>query len=360
MRVTKLEIDLDKFNNNIKKIKEYTNKELMPVIKANAYGTYINKRLDIINQFNIVAVALVDEGIQLRKDGYKNEIFILNQPSKEEIENIEQYRLTIGLSSKEFLEEIINKNITIHLEIETGMNRTGIKIDELDYFLNRIANSKLKIDGIYSHFSSADFDDDYTKKQIDIFEKSIKIINSHNINPKYIHISASNGILNYKIDITNIVRPGIIMYGYEPFKGANKVIDIEPIATYKTKIPYIKNSHKGEKIGYSQKYTCDKDMIIATIPIGYADGYRRDLSNKGEVLVNNKKCRILGNICMDSCMIDITEANAQVGDEVILFDNKNILLDEIADICDTINYEILCTISNRVQRIFKGGNNETN
>ena len=360
MRATKLEIDINKYLNNIKKIKKYTNKEIMPVIKGNAYGTYINKRIDIINKFNIVAVALVDEGINLREDGYKNEIFILNQPSIDELDLIEKYNLTIGLSSKEFLEKSLDRNIKVHLEIETGMNRTGIKLEELDYFINRINNSKIKIEGIYSHLSSADFDEDYTNNQIKQFEKAYNIVKSHNIEPKYIHISASNGILNYKIDFTNITRPGLIMYGYEPYPDAYETLDVEPIATYKTAITYIKNSNKGDKIGYSQKYTCEKDMIIATIPIGYADGYRRSLSNKGYVLVNNTRCRILGNVCMDSCMIDVTEANAKVGDEVILFDNINIKLDEIADICDTINYEILSTINERVPRVFIGGENETN
>ena len=204
MRATKLEIDINKYLNNIKKIKEYTNKEIMPVIKGNAYGTYINKRIDINNKFNIVAVALVDEGINLREDGYKNEIFILNQPSIDELDLIEKYNLTIGLSSKEFLEKSLDRNIKVHLEIETGMNRTGIKLEELDYFINRINNSKIKIEGIYSHLSSADFDEDYTNNQIKQFEKAYNIVKSHNIDPKYIHISASNGILNYKIDFTNI------------------------------------------------------------------------------------------------------------------------------------------------------------
>ena len=352
MRQTKLEIDINKFKENIDSIKKFTNKEIMPVIKANGYGTYINKRLDVINEFNIVAVALVHEGVALREEGYEKEIFILNQPAIEDIEQIEKYNLTIGLSSKEFLENILDKDIKVHLEIETGMNRTGIKLEDLDYFINIISNSKIQIEGMYTHLSSADFDSNYTNKQIYLFQKALEIAKSHNLELKYIHVAASNGILNYKIDFTNIVRPGLIMYGYEPFKGSNNILPVKPIATFKTEITYIKKSKVGDKIGYSQKYTCDKDMIIATIPIGYADGFRRSLSNKGYVLVNNTRCKILGNICMDSCMIDITEANAKVGDEVILFDNENITLDEISELCDTINYEILCTINERVPRIF--------
>ena len=354
MRNTRLEINTEQFIKNIDRIKDYSkDKIIMPVIKANGYGTYINKRVDILDMFQIVAVALVDEGIAIRKEGYQGEIFVLNQPAIEEIDLIEEYNLTIGLSSIEFLDKCSNRNIKVHLEIETGMNRTGIKLNDLESFLNKALESSFIIEGVYTHLSSADFDQDYTNKQIDTFKEAVSYLKNNNIILKYIHISASNGILNYKIDIANTIRPGIIMYGYEPFIGAKKIIPVEPIAKLKTNITYIKNSNINDKIGYSQKYTCPNDMIIATIPIGYADGYRRSLSNKGYVLVNNVRCKILGNICMDSCMIDVTDANAKVGDEVILFDEYNITLDELSNICETINYEILCTINERVPRIFK-------
>ena len=138
MRPTVMEVDTNEFNNNIEKIKNYVgNKTLMPVIKANAYGTYINKDIDVINKFNIVAVALVDEAIELRKNGYKNEIFVLNQPYFEEIENIVKYDVTVGISDDLFLEKIlnINDNIKVHIEIETGMNRTGVKIENLKKYI---------------------------------------------------------------------------------------------------------------------------------------------------------------------------------------------------------------------------------
>ena len=352
MRNTKLEINITKFLNNIEKIKNKNpDKIIMPVIKANAYGTYINKQIDIINNFDIVATALVNEGVELRKEGYIGEIFILNQPDIEEIELIKQYDLIIGLSSIEFINKAISEPIRVHLEIETGMNRTGIKLEDLDKYVSIIKNSNIKVEGIYTHLSSADFDKEYTNNQINLFKQALD--QTKNIfNYKYIHISASNGILNYNVDFANTIRPGLIMYGYEPFKGANNIIDVEPIATLKTKITFIKDSKVLDKIGYSQKYECPKDMIVATIPIGYADGYRRALSNKGYVVVNNTRCQILGNICMDSCMIDVTDANAKVGDEVILFDDKDVTLDELADICQTINYEIISAINERVPRVF--------
>ena len=148
----------------------------MPIIKANAYGTYINKNIDLIRNFEIVGVAKVQEGIELRKIGYQNEIFVLNQPSIKELDDIYNYRLVIGLSSREFL-DAIDREITIHLEIETGMNRTGIKIEELELFLKNCQKKPyINIEGIYTHFSSADTDIEYTKKQYNTFLEAVKIV----------------------------------------------------------------------------------------------------------------------------------------------------------------------------------------
>lgn len=357
MRPTVMEVDIDKFNKNINKIKKYVgDKIIMPIIKANAYGTYINKNIDIINRFDIVAVAMVDEAIELRNLGYENEIFVLNQPYFEEIENIIKYNITIGISDNYFLEKMltIEKNVKVHLEIETGMNRTGIKIENLKNFVNRIKKNKnIIVEGCYTHLSSADCDKNYTNKQLEIFRDAVKFVEDEFNTIKYVHSSASNGLINYNDNISNVVRPGIIMYGYESFKNARKKIDVEPICKLKTKIIFIKEVEKDTSISYSRKFVTKNKMKIATIPIGYADGLRRQLSNKGTVIVNNQKVPIIGNICMDSCMIDVTDIeNVGVGTEVYIWDNNLRKLEDIANECDTINYEILSTISYRVQRIF--------
>lgn len=354
MRATVMEVSIDNFNHNIDEIQKYVgNKELMPVIKANGYGTYINKKIDVINRFNIVCVATISEGVELRKEGYKKDIFILNQPYIDEIDDIIENDLIIGISDIVFIKELINRNkeVRVHLEIETGMNRTGIKYDELDKFIELIKNSKLKVEGIYTHLSSADIDIEYTNRQLDIFSKAVNKIKKE-FNIKYIHSNASNGLLNYKEGPTNLVRPGIIMYGFESFEGVNKLIDIKPICKLKTKIIFLKDVEKGESISYSRTYKANKKIKVATIPIGYADGLRRSLSNKGYVVVNNKKAPIIGNVCMDSCMIDVTGLDVSIGTDVYIWDNDNITLDDIANECNTINYEIMSTISYRVPRIF--------
>jgi alanine racemase len=355
MRATRLEVDLNKFNNNINQIKEMCpNKTIMPVIKANAYGTHINHHIKTLRQFEIVAVAMVEEGIVLRDVGYEGEIFILNQPSMNEIEEIEEYSLTIGISDKNFLLECINRNSSfpVHIEIETGMNRTGVNLNDLESFMELLLESNLKIEGIYTHLSSADFDQEYTEKQIATFKQALEYIQSKVNKLKYIHVSASNGILNYPLDFTTLVRPGIIIYGYEPYKGALAQYNFKPITKYKTNITFLKECKRGDAISYSQTYICPKDMKVATIPVGYADGFKRILSNRGYVMVNGKKVPIIGTVCMDGCMIDVTNVDAKVGDDVVIWDNENITVEEIAELCNTINYEILSTVSDRVPRVF--------
>lgn len=347
-----LEVNLKKFKNNIKKIKDYVgDKTLMPVIKANGYGSFIQERIDILNMFNIVAVANVSEAIKIRKIGYDKDIFVLNQPSVCDIENIHNYDISVGISEKSFIEKI-NLPIKVHLEIETGMNRTGIFYDQLDDYIELIKNNKnINVVGIYTHLSSADNDMEYTNKQLSIFHDALELLKNH-FTFQYIHSEASNGLLKCMSNDTNTVRPGLVMYGYETFSGMKNIIPVEEILRLKSKIIYLKKVSKGSAISYNQKYIAPKDLVVATIPIGYADGYRRSFSNKAFIVVNGKKCPVLGNVCMDSCMIDVTGCDCQVEDEVYIFDNELVTLDELSEIAGTISYELMCNISNRVHRMF--------
>ena len=353
-RPTYMEINLENLDFNIKEIKKKVGKniEVMPVLKANGYGTHINKNLNILNKFNIVAVANVDEAIEIRKTGYKKNIFVLNQPSNDEISKIIKYNIIVGICSYEFIKKAssMKSKIIVHLELETGMGRTGINIDSIEEFIRKIPNNVV-VEGIYTHFSSADYDYDYTNMQLKKFNEGVlrakKILSSI----KYVHAASSNGILNFPNSHFNMVRPGIILYGYESSKDTYNKINLKPVASLKSKIIFLKELNKNEKISYGGTYITNKKTKVATIPIGYADGYRRCLSNDFYVIINEKKAPIIGNICMDSFMVDVTEIkDVKIGDEVILFDNENIKLEDIADKCGTINYEILCTISSRVPR----------
>ena len=355
-RPTIMEIDLKAFLNNIEKIKKFVDKDvkIMPVIKANGYGTYINTRLDVLNRFDIVALATVDEGAYIRKLGYKKEIFILNQPYVSEISKIIENNLVVGISSDSFAKALgeTGKEVKVHIEIGTGMGRTGINPKRAIEYLDSL-NSNIKVEGVYTHLSSADSDDEYTKKQLESFKLAVKSI-KEKIPLKYVHSHASNAILNFaEMGYYNLVRPGLIMYGYPSDFETCKKIELAPVAKLKSKITFLKTVKEGTSIGYNRSFVTSKETKVATIPIGYADGLRRSLSNKGEVVINGKKAKIIGKICMDSFMADVTDFDdINVGDEVYIWDNKNIKLEEISDLCGTINYEILCCISSRVPRVF--------
>ena len=355
-RPTVMEVNLKNFEYNISKIQEMVgnNVKIMPVIKANGYGTYVNKRLDILNKFEIVAVATVDEGVYLRNLGYTKEIFVLNQPFEAEIDKIIEYNIVVGISSYSFAEKLAetNKDVTIHVEIGTGMGRTGIHPYKVDAYLNSLAKN-IHVEGIYTHLSSADIDDDYTKKQLKSFNDAVKTAKEILGDIKYIHAAASNGIVNYPESHFNLVRPGIIIYGYAAADDTLEKIDIKPIAKLKSKITYLKTVKEGTSIGYSRSFITKRETKVATVPIGYADGMRRTFSNGWEVLIRGKRAPIIGKVCMDGFMVDVTDVeDVTLGDDVIIWDNENIKLEDLAHKCDTINYEILCTISERVPRVF--------
>lgn len=353
-----MEVNINNFKYNIEQIKKKLRKDttIMPIIKANAYGTYLNTRLDVINEFKIIGLATVDEGVELRKLGYKKDIFILNQPYKDEISKIIRNDLIIGVSSDKFIKELgrYDEKVRIHIEIGTGMGRTGIHPKRIKEYLERIKQySNIIVDGIYTHLSSADIDFEYTKKQLNSFDYAVDIAKQKVNTIRYIHAQASTGILNFNKKEYNLVRPGIIMYGYYPDDSFKEKIDLKPVAKLKSKITLLKNVKEGTSIGYGRSFVTKRESKIATIPIGYADGFRRILSNKGYVVIRGEKVPIIGKICMDGFMADVTDlAQVKTGDNVWIWDNEIITLDEIAYSMDTINYEIISTISNRVPRKF--------
>ena len=351
-----LEIDLNALEYNIDQIQKCVGNDvkLMPVIKANGYGTYINQQLEIINKFDIVAVANVDEGVYLRNIGYEKEIFVLNQPYETEIDKIIKYNIVVGISSYDFAEKLGQREekVTVHVEIGTGMGRTGVHPYKIEKYLRNLS-SNIKVEGIYTHFSSADIDDEYSKKQLQSFNIAVNTAKEVLGDIKYIHAAASNALINYPDARFNLVRPGIILYGYAGADDTYEKINLKPIAKLKARISFLKEVDEGTSIGYSRSYITKRKSKIATVPIGYADGFRRTFSNGWEVLIDGKKVPIIGKVCMDSFMVDVTDIEeVKLGDEVVIWDNENITLDELANKCDTIHYELLCTISPRVPRKF--------
>lgn len=363
MRRSYLEVDLSAISHNIKVIKEKlgNNVEIMPVIKANAYGTGSTQLKEVLekNNINIVAVAIPEEGIELVNKGIKADILVLNQlVVEEEIQNVVDNNIIAGISRYEIAEQIDgysmekNKISRVHIEIDTGMGRVGIQVAEALEFVEKVTKLKnIKIEGIYTHFSSADSSREYTLNQIEKFNKVVQTLKKNGYEFKYVHASASSGIINFEEAKYNLVREGIILYGYYPDKTMKEKIELKPCSKLKSTVVFLKTVPANVPISYCRNYITKKETKVATIPIGYADGIRRALSNKGRVYINGKYAPIIGNVCMDNFMVDVTEIqNIKVGDEVIIWDNENIELEEIADKCDTINYEILCDISSRIPR----------
>ena len=363
MQKSYLEVNLKNFEENLEKIQKYVgnNTIVAPVIKANAYGIGTEKLKDKKKRknINIVVVATLEEGIKLRNIGYKMQILLLNELLKDEAKKAIQYDLTVGVSDINVLKTLNNeakkqsKIAKVHIEIDTGMGRVGIKPENAITFLKKAKElNNINIEGIYTHFAVADTDKEYTKTQIDIFNKTITDLENNNLKFKYIHASSSSGILNFRKAKFNMVRPGIILYGYMPNEEMKNILEIKPVTKLVSHVVFVKEIEKGTSISYGRTYIAEGKRKIATIPLGYADGIKRILSNKGRVYINGKYAKIVGRICMDNFMVDVTDIDVKIGDTVYIWDNENISIEEIANLCDTINYEILCTISNRVKRVY--------
>lgn len=364
------EIDLDNIRDNIREIrKSIKDKEIIAVVKADAYG---HGAIDIApvlleNGADKLAVAVITEALELRKSGINAPIVILGYTpiafATELIkENIEQ--TVYDLEYAKELSQIAKENdsdINIHIAVDTGMGRigflpndNGIKAVEI---ISKLEN--IKIEGVFTHFSSADESDkEYTKYQIKKFNDFIKILESKDIALGCKHLSNSAAILDIEEAYFDAVRPGIILYGYYPSSEVDKKkIKLKPALTLKSQIVHVKELPSGEYISYGRKYRTQRKSHIATLPIGYADGYTRALYGKAQVIVNGKLAPVVGRICMDQCMIDVTDVGTvKVGDEVVLLGQEGSIkfdADDIADLIDTINYEVVCMIGKRVPRVYK-------
>ena len=361
-RQTKLLVNVEAMINNYKKIQQcQPDKKILPVLKANGYGVGLEavKRFVEKTKIDVIGTAIVDEGIVLREElKYKEKIIVLNQPTMEEVDDIIKYDITTGCCYIEFLEELnkkakeLNRIAKVHIEIETGMGRTGVQHKNLAEFIEKVVRlENIEPEGIYTHFAVSDTDLEYTAKQIEIFQNAVDYIQSKISTIKYVHCGNSAATIQIKDLPGNMIRPGIMLYGYLPDESLKGKLELEPSCVLKSKISFIKEVEENTSISYGRTYTTKSKAIIANVPIGYADGIRRTLGNKGSVIIHNKKAPIVGRICMDSFMIDVTGIpEVKIGDEVCIWDNNQITLEDIAKQCDTINYEILSTISNRVVR----------
>lgn len=364
------EINLDNLANNMREIRRLTDKnaKITAVIKADGYGhgaKYIAQTL-LDNGADRFAVAVLDEALELRKAGITVPILVLGytQPERAKaiIENdIEQavysYELAEALS-KEAQKQ--NKKAKIHIKIDTGMGRIGFRVDESAIeCIKRISQlPNLDIEGMFTHFAIADErDKTYTEEQFKKFMWVAGRLESEGIKIKLKHCGNSATIIDLPQMHLDMVRAGIILYGLAPSQEVHlEKINLKQVMSLKARISHVKEIEAGESVSYGRKFIATNKTRIATIPIGYADGYTRMLSGKAEALVNGIRVPVVGRICMDQCMLDVTKAgDVKVGDEVVLFGYQKdsfISIDEIAEKLGTINYEIVCMIGKRVPRVY--------
>jgi len=368
---TYAEINLNSIENNLKEIKKIigNKKKILLPVKADAYGhgiIEISKFVSNNKLVNMLGVASVDEALNLRENKIELPILLLGLviPDEKTLKDAINNDIILTIADIETAKKIsnisleLNKTTKIHLKIDTGMGRIGcdpsetLKIAQSLIFLKNIT-----LDGIYTHLPIANRY--FTENQIKQFENIITKLNLNGIKPRYIHILNSAGILNYDSKLSNMVRPGIISYGYSTNNNST-LKNFKPAMTLKSKIIFTKKVNKGTSLSYGHTYTTKKESNIATISIGYGDGYSRQLSNIGKVLIDNKQYPVVGRVSMDQILVDLQDDEFEIGKDVILFTDKEITASTIALWTNTIPYEITCNISKRVPRIFiQNKTNET-
>ncbi|WP_105615010.1 alanine racemase [Vallitalea okinawensis] len=362
------EVDLNAIAHNIDEIRRIIPRdtELMAVVKADAYGHGVfgicNTLLE--NCVDRLAVAILDEGVQLRKQGINLPILILGYTPEVFSDKIVEYDLiqtVFTYSMARSISEVaykLGKKAKIHIKIDTGMGRIGFLCN--DQAINEIEQiyklPHLDIEGMFTHFSKADEEDkSFTVNQINQFNAFNQRLEERGIHIPIKHAANSAAILDVGDSHFNMVRAGIILYGLYPSEFTNKdLIRLQPAMTLKTHVIFIKDVDQGTPISYGGTYLTPCKKKIATIPVGYGDGYSRLLSSKGGVLVHNEFAPIIGRICMDQFMIDVTHIkDIKVGDEVVLFGRQGdqmISFEDIASLMGTINYEVICMVGKRVPR----------
>lgn len=365
------DIDLDAFSHNLNEIERVIdpNTKVIAVIKTDGYGhgaiplAHMMESRDDIWGY---AVATVEEGMALRRAGMKKSILILGYTFPEQFPEIVSHDLTPAVFSYDtaelFSEEACRqgKNLKIHIKLDTGMSRIGFQIcqDNADEIAQIAELPNIVIEGIFTHFAKADeTDKDFTKMQAESYQRMIQWLKDREIEIPIRHISNSAGIVDLPEYNLNLVRAGIILYGLWPSDEVCKEnIDLRPLLSLKSHLVHVKTLEAGRSISYGGTFRTDTEKRIATVPVGYGDGYPRSLSNKGYVLIRGKRAPICGRVCMDQFMVDVTDIpEAKSGDEVTLIGTDGtdqITMEELGELSGRFNYEFACDLGKRIPRVY--------
>ena len=371
-RPTVAEIDLAALRYNFNKVKGLagSGKKALAIVKANAYGhgaVNVARELERCG-VDFLGVAICEEAAELRKAGIRSPVMVMGGVYNGQAEDVFAYHIIPVLFDIETalsLNAIASHNglsLKVHIKLDTGMGRIGILPGDLDSFIERLRTcNNLVVDGLLTHLATADTSqasaDDFTVNQINIFRELSARIRDKGFSPTYLHLANSAAIIRHLEPCFNIIRPGLMLYGISP--SQQLTIDLQPVMALKTKIVTLKKVPAGSSISYRRTFITNRESLIATLPIGYADGYSRQFSNRAAVLIRGRRASVAGVVCMDMVMIDVTDvADAQINDGVILLGtqgDETIDARELAEIAHSIPYELLCGISSRVPREYVNG-----
>ncbi len=344
--------------------------EIMAVVKADAYGHGAVQvaTTALTSGASWLGVALVEEGVALRKSGIIAPILVLGQLFSVQARRALRYGLSCTVSTYDFAEALSvaatqeGKKGKCHIKVDTGMGRLGVGPRQAASFVKRVAMlPNIEIEGIFTHFSGADLDDkSFAREQLSRFVDVLEALRKAGIEVQFRHAANSAACVDMPEAWLDLVRPGIIIYGLSPFSSARfqqvrKEMDLRPALSLKTRVCFVKRCPAGAPISYGGTYVTKEESVIATLPIGYADGLSRALSNRGEALIRERKLPIVGRVCMDQCMVNAGDLDIEVGDEAVLIGSQGtetIAAEDVADKLGTISHEVVCGLSKRVPRVY--------
>jgi alanine racemase len=361
---TSADIDLDALEANYRSVEKSVTPGtvLLSIIKADAYGhgaVEVGRRLESIGA-RYFGVATIEEGRELRENGISIPILILSGVMPwDDLDPLVDYDLTTVIATRDMLDRIaaagFSRRLKVHVKVDTGMGRLGFDRHDIESVAKRLTGLKhVEVEGLMSHFPSSERKDEYAFREIDNFRKALATFKGCGIEPKYAHMANSGAICNLPEAHFNMVRPGIVLYGSYPDSSLRGRLDLKPVMRWISRIAFVRSIPAGAFLSYGRTYETDQPRKIGYVPIGYADGYRTGLSNRGTVLVQGRRCPVVGRVCMEWTLVDVTGVpGVRADDEVVLIgkqDGETVTADEMAGLTGSIPYEIFCGISKRVQR----------
>lgn len=362
------EIDTDALIHNFNTIKSATKVSVCAVVKANAYGHDAQIVAPLLQDAgaDCFAVSNIEEAISLREIGIVKPILILGYTPAEYVTELQKHDISQSVYSLEYAKELSrhavlnNSNIKIHLKLDTGMSRIGFDLrnDDQNGIEEAITAARLNgfiLEGVFTHFAFSDRNkpqvDDFTNIQYKRFVRAVDTLKQRGLNPKVCHCCNSAALCLDNDKHLDMSRVGIILYGLTPSDDLELTQDFIPVMSFKSVVSQVKEIREGDTVSYGRTFTAQKNMKIATISCGYADGYPRLLSNKGYVIINGHRANIIGRVCMDQFCVDVTDIkDIKLSDEVLLW-GKELPVEQLADMIGTINYELVCGVSGRVNKI---------